>query len=318
MRPEGADRRAGPLGRAADARLGRGRVLLAAAGGPAGDRIGRAAHQPARDRDRAFSQLAQVSSLTDDGGPALGCFASIEKRRGRAGGQTGSQILDPQRASARAVVGRRVFIRRAVEREHLAPAHRRGAREGRAAAAGRCWTRRPDFAATSSPGSATSWRPTTAPARAGGRSWIRSAPDVRQPRAAGAPASARSADRGEFGGFARGGAAAERVQAVREPVPLLLEHKRTMDAVRVRARGHGEHGGAPRPHPRARDDTPLGRDDGAVHRRTLVFFVVVAQLAAQRRVAEAAGSAARKNSVCCRPCSRASTTASRCRIGAAR
>ena len=292
------------------------RVLLAAARRPAGRRIGAgcASTRP-RPRSRTFATRAlSIRRLTAPSASLLFSPPLEIRRRGQDGGRTGSQNLDPQRAAARAVDRRRLFIRLALQREHLAAAHRRGARRDRAAAVARCSTRRPACGATWSPGRETFLalrsrpRPWRDPLDAGPRA------DVRQRRPAGAAARS-SADPRASSAVSRRSSAPRRAgpgrprAAAVDDGPQADDGRRAPCSRRWRPRRCASTASA------SASDPALGRDRGVVDRRH----------AGVRRGRRPAGGAAprrrappappRKSSACCRPCSRASTTASRCRIG---
>jgi PAS domain S-box-containing protein len=91
---------------------------------------------------------------------------------------------------------------------------------------------------------------------------------------------------GDFGAFTPERAAAERMRAVREPLPLLIEHKRTLDAARA-VLAEMESTEVRLDRTREREATRRwAMTAGLFIAASLVFFVVVAMLAAQRRVAE--------------------------------
>lgn len=121
----------------------------------------------------------------------------------------------------------------------------------------------------------------------------------------------------DFGGFSPSRAAAERDRALREPLALLMQHKRTMDGARVLLAAM-EMEEARLDRLRERDATwRWGFTAALLIGGTLAFAIAATRLTVRSRVAEIAERAPKKSSACSRACSPESTMASRCWTGAA-
>ena len=118
--------------------------------------------------------------------------------------------------------------------------------------------------------------------------------------------------------FPRSRAAAERDRAGREPLALLMEHKRTMDGARALLAGM-ETEEVRLDRLRERDATwRWGFTAALLIGGTLAFAIAAARLTVRSRVAEIRRRARRRRAALAPgACSPESTTASRCWIGAA-